>query len=140
MAMQPTSTTPSVDSYADTFVRRDAARHVAFEVLERRERGEALTDEAVIESHPGLMPELIEELVTVCGIRQARLAAANNIGPLSPIEVLRNDQLDQPIEVVDSEDQYDELTPMHAIPIVPGYGIVEAIGRGGQGAVYRAIQ
>jgi serine/threonine protein kinase len=138
--MQPTSTTPSIDLSADASVRRQGARRVAFEVLERREKGEALTDEAIVESHPGLMPELIEELATIRGIRRARLAATDAAGTLRPIEVLDDEQLDEPIELEEPASDTGDFAATPPIPVVPGYGTVEEIGRGSQGAVYRAIQ
>lgn len=124
------------------------ARRVALEVLDRRERGEAVSDQSVIELHPELMPELADELRAAAAVRDARVTAGKATPILEPLSILSDAELEAPIEsslgiLVGPGEPAGPLAdhpPAPHVVAVAGYGVFHEIGRGGQGGVFRAIQ
>lgn len=126
-------------------LRREAARQIAAAVLERRAAGEALADAAVLETHGDLQPELAEELEYAGQIRLGVVAGEKLQATGPPERVLSWHALERPIDEEEgAEDECEAgnggADPSAARPQVAGYLILEEIGRGGQGTVYRAIQ
>lgn len=128
--------------------RLRTARRIALDILDRREQGEAVSDDDVIAAHPELQPELPQELRAAAAIRAARVTAARASPILEPISILSEGELEAPIEtslgiLAEPGGAPEPLaggpTESHA-PAVPGYGVFQEIGRGGQGGVFRAIQ
>jgi serine/threonine protein kinase len=118
--------------------RRQEAQKLAAMILARQAAGEALSDAAVLETHGDLQPELAEELEYA---RQIRLgvAAGERARAMTPSDpVLSWEALERPIETDEDDDGLAEF--QGAKPQVAGYLVLDEIGRGGQGTVYRAIQ
>lgn len=108
-------TADPVDS--DPGARRAAVSGVVADCLSRRAAGESLGDARVIAEHPGLMPELGEEL--------ARLAAHGGVTSASHAETV------------------SDLPPAPdggSHGSIPGYRIERKLSEGGQGVVYLAVQ
>lgn len=103
------------DSTADGAVRLS---DVLEDVISRRLAGEALSDEAVIAAHRGLMPELEAQLRELRRVDAARLRAGSSAMP--PLGRGERTRL--------AEDA------------LPGYRVIREIHRGGQGVVYLALQ
>ncbi|HEY2585256.1 MAG TPA: bifunctional serine/threonine-protein kinase/formylglycine-generating enzyme family protein [Tepidisphaeraceae bacterium] len=126
--------------------RRQAARRIAAATLERRAAGEALPDAAVLATHRDLQPELAEELEFAGQIRLGVVAGEKSPAAAPPQPVLSWHALERPIdeEAADSGEEWetdgDGVGPSAGRPQLPGYLILDQIGRGGHGTVYRAIQ
>jgi len=88
---------------------------VADDVIERRLRGETVTDEQVIQQHPDLMPDLQEWLSRLRVIQQARKRA----------ERLR--RIEDNLKLTE--------TKRNAFP---GYTLLRLLGEGGQGRIFLA--
>ena len=84
------------------------------EYFERRKAGEDLTPERFGAQHPGLADELRPYLVGLTLVERARTIA----GQASDVEQATADEL----------------------PVIEAYELIEEIGRGGMGVVYRALQ
>jgi serine/threonine protein kinase len=167
----------------------DPLRRVIAQVIERRGRGELLSDADVIAANADLMPTLAQELEALRMLRRAMLAA-RKAGPIQrPIVPIDADDLESPIDPDEgaSREFPDELPPAgegvlseglsftdewHSQDVdrpqlpptppifqarafmpglrkqipslprapLPGYQIISEISRGGQAAVYKAVQ
>lgn len=109
---------------------------VLADALQRRARGENLSDEDVIAAHPHLAQELKTCLRTA--------AAIGARGPLTPrvtaadvpIRILTTAELDAPIDAAGNAPLHDE----DGRPQIDGFQIEYEIGCGGQATVYAAVQ
>jgi len=119
--------------------RREAAKSIATAILERRSAGEVLPDAVVLDTHRDLARELAEELEFAGQMRLGILAGEKASISSQPEQALSWGALDQPIEW-DQEDDDGAAEHIAATPEIPGYVVLEEVGRGGQGRVYRAIQ
>jgi tetratricopeptide (TPR) repeat protein/predicted Ser/Thr protein kinase len=95
-------------------------------VIRRRMAGERVDDEAIVQAHPGLMPELGERLraLRVAEEAERRSKTAMYAGDSSSVNRTA------------FRSAAERLPPAS----FPGYKIVGGIHRGGQGIVYRATQ
>jgi serine/threonine protein kinase len=104
-------------------VRSVAARDVARDVLRRRAGGQDVSDASVIAEHGDLLPELKHELRKLAVIHRAAAAPHASGSSAAPT------QAGPPSDA--------RLSPTDRFP---GYGLIREIARGGQGAVYEALQ
>lgn len=126
---------PAADGAPATVNEKSGITRVIDEVLERRKKGEFVSDEGIIAEHPQLMPELADELRSLEGIRRAFLAA-QKAGPIrEPLKMLSADELDLPIDE-SSRFEFQEPTGIQ----ISGYTIIDEVNCGGQAMVYKAIQ
>jgi serine/threonine protein kinase len=135
--MEPLAQSPP--AAPDAHSRRSAAvDRLVDDVAARRSRGEHVPDDELIAAHPELLPELAEELEVLRELRLAELAA-QKAGPLSAPPAMEADRLAEPI---DSRYRSFPPTPDDRLPPprVNGYSVLAEVGRGGQAAVYEAVQ
>ncbi|MGE5609247.1 MAG: bifunctional serine/threonine-protein kinase/formylglycine-generating enzyme family protein [Bacillota bacterium] len=123
--------------------RADAVAAVVLQVMDRRSRGEALTDAAVISAHRELLPELEAELAALRRVHHARLAAMKAgviLEPSGPLQGERgaedfaNSSFDQTLE------RHTSGNPVGQQTAIRGYSITAEINSGGQGTVFKATQ
>lgn len=110
--LKPSKSSPIADD-ADARLARVVER-----VVRRRSAGEEFLDKEVIQDHPELMPELAERLRVLKSLERAERRAGSGSAALA----LESIELDLPRDAL------------------PGYELMEQVGRGGQGVIYRAIQ
>jgi serine/threonine protein kinase len=117
--------------------RRAAARKVAERLLREWDRGIDVDEPDLFDCHPGLMPELVEEIRSVRSIRLAYLSTRHAVVSQEPVAVLTSDELDTPIVWGgDVESAPAELAPLK----IAGYLLDRQLSQGGQAAVYTATQ
>ena len=102
-----------------------SVQKVVDDCIERRLRGDELSDRQILSEHSDLMPELGEELRNLAVIERARRRAASSAGAGFATTV----DGEPPPAASDGPPLF-----------LPGYEILDEIHRGGQGVVYRAIQ
>ncbi|MCH7704668.1 MAG: serine/threonine protein kinase [Planctomycetes bacterium] len=116
--------------------RSERLEKILEQVARRRAAGDEVSDQEVIDSNPGLMPELGQNLRALGAVDAAQVQAAIVRGTETA-----NGSLDS-LELSDEHARGDGAA--RAIPItaprLPGYRITREIHRGGQGVVYQAIQ
>lgn len=115
---------PSVyDSRAGS-EREARIREVIQECLRRRDAGETLPDEDVVRAHPGLLPELEQELrimaVVDSAVRKGMGLAEDEVGA--------------------DEERPTDATGAFLGESIPGYRFLREVHRGMQGVVYEAVQ
>jgi len=98
----------------------DRLGSVLADVVSRRAHGELVAEDSVVSAHPELMPALGERLRVLRLIQEAERSAHAH-----------------PISGCSDQEAPDLPGPE---PTIPGYDIVRPIHRGGQGAVYEAVQ
>lgn len=103
------------------FDRRSAAQALARDTLRRRAGGTAVSDAEVLASNQHLLPELRQELAKIALIRRAAAGPVNSGSSAAAGENAWKSSLPGPNRFA-------------------GYTILREIARGGQGAVYEAIQ
>lgn len=119
--------------------RRDEARAIATAIMKRRAIGEALPEALVLSMHRDLLPELAEELEPAARVWLGVLAGEKASEPALADPIMSWTVLDEPIEIdIDEEQAGDDNTSSK--PQIAGYAVLDEIGRGGQGRVYRALQ
>ncbi len=99
--------------------REDDILRVLEDVVSRRVAGESILDEHVLAAHPHLLPELEERLRSLSAVESARQMVEDSFPtkPYSP-----------------------DARPPGETPSLHGYELVDLIGRGAMGVVYRAVQ
>lgn len=108
---------------------------VILQVIERRHRGELVSNDEVMAAHPELMPALREELSGLDQIHRAVVLAGNNIDRVSHDPGSTDSPLGAP-ERAATEDAEADITRLR----IQGYLIECEISSGGQATVFRAIQ
>lgn len=107
--------------------REERLAQVIEDVLRRRARGEPVTDEAIVASHPDLVPELGETLGALQRVEEAAQQAKSKGHPTE----------NGPQTGVDPPDDPPADLPHGSFP---AYVLSGEVHRGGQRVVYRATQ
>lgn len=108
----------------DSSVRWRRIREVVADCIPRRIAGEPLPDEAVIDAHSDLMPQLADELRKLSLIEDAGRRARRG---------------DSRHDVAPGDPGANPPDPLQT-GAIPGYEFIDEIRRGGQGRVFRATQ
>lgn len=112
-------------------------QQVVQEVVRRREAGEELPDEKVMQDHPNLLPELGAQLrglrpVGSRGDQDETIVDTSSTGSQISVAGSSRDN---------AETVQDPIVPLpRSIPNIDGYRIISVLGQGGMGIVYRAVQ
>ena len=131
----------AADPAGDPAVDPRVTRLIA-EVLDRRERGERVSESELITAHPELMPQLARQLQALRLVQRA-YAVARLAGPIDePLDPVDVGRIDAPIDVSDEpaapDHHDDDDEPAAALPRIPGYEFSPDARSGGQATVYRA--
>ena len=132
----PDFTAADVQASAGIKRQSDTIVKIISELIARRARGEQISNEQVIASHPELMPDLREELVAAEQIHKAVVLGQGQGTPDSQIDSLNELVLGQRKM---SEIVLDETDPHKGLRL-HGYLIEREINSGGQATVFKAIQ
>jgi serine/threonine protein kinase len=122
-------------------IRRQEAQAIALDVMRRRAAGEVVADEEVIARHVAFMPELAQELKLAREIHDLAVAArkAGMPEPDAFLRILSHEELEAPLGTLPGESVASISVAAHT-PRIPGFAVLDEIGRGGQAIVYRAVQ
>jgi formylglycine-generating enzyme required for sulfatase activity len=150
--LEPTTPSPDVgNAPADDQTPTSRITRLIADVLDRRERGELVSESELITQHPDLMPELAYQLQALRLVQRA-YATARRAGPIDdPLNPVDVDHLDAPIDPepeANSDASPDAAVPQDAfppdptppLPKIPGYELNREISSGGQATVYRATR
>ncbi|MGD0464271.1 MAG: bifunctional serine/threonine-protein kinase/formylglycine-generating enzyme family protein [Tepidisphaeraceae bacterium] len=130
------SATADMQASAGTGRHSDIIAKIISELVERRARGEQISNEQVIASHPELMPDLREELVAVGEIHKAVILGQGQGTSDSPIDSSNELVLAQR----KAPETAFEATDPHKGLRLEGYLIEREISSGGQATVFKALQ
>jgi serine/threonine protein kinase len=117
-----------------------SAKAVVADVLERRAQGHPITDGQVLAAHPELGDELKRELLIADQIRQAMLSTRYAATPQKILGSLTDSEFDASVAAIQNRETEELPGRQESLPRIPGYLLVREINRGGQAAVYQAIQ
>lgn len=122
----------------ETSDRARQVQRVVQEVVRRREAGEELPDEKVLADHPNLLPELGEQLrglhpVDSRADQDETIVATSSKG--DQISVAGSSR-----DIAETVHDSAKAPLPRSLPNIEGYRIVDVLGQGGMGIVYRAVQ
>jgi len=103
----------------------DHLSDIICDVILQRARGERISDEQVIASHPDLMPRLREELLALGSVHQVVVSGQDQVQTVSSVEG-------------EAAELMDRGATMRGLSI-RGYCIEREINSGGQATVYKAV-
>lgn len=109
---------------------------VVADVLRRRDAGETVSDNNVLADHDDLQPELGDALSLLNALDRARTRGRHLSGTAEPLKVLTDEELELPIGFCAADGCAPSATAIH----LEGYVVTREIDRGGQAAVYEAVQ
>lgn len=140
-ANQPEHESPAGSSAADSSSPTSAASSddeiaaIISDVINRRTRGERISNEEIIAAHPELMPGLLEDLLALDAIQRATLMAQKP----GEIDSLDGDNTQNAMGEFDEPEPEDEYEVAKIVRI-EGYAIEREISSGGQATVFKALQ